>query len=1602
MKHQSHLFISYARVDDLPVQGSAGPGWVTGMVEVLRRKHARCSGRELRVFFDQDSIEEGRDWRQRLGEGIRQSRLFLAFLSPNYLTSPNCLWEWEEYLRREHSSARGDDGLTPIYFIAPDDLDWPESQRLADWLTDMQDKYPWFQARPEQLTADAERLARPFVADVRRRQGAARLRVELLPWWRSGPAVLGELDAGERSEQLRGNDRDVGADLRGLDERLAALDRHIARRLDRIALADLAIGNLPRSHAHFVGRHQELRALHEIMLTGGAAHGDRGSGGRGLIAATFSPGGLGKTALARQYAHAYAEFYAAGGLWELPCEGATDLGSVLLRLADSENFRRAALRSDRASDGQPEYLVPPLVLEESHRRNTALAAEAILHYLKRVTFARVEVLRQELRSPTDRHAPDELPTALETPRALLILDNVDKAKLLSASQLSRLPNEPWLEVIVTTRLDPAGFGDRRSFAAVEVGVLPLSDAFRLLADHQPGEVFASADEEDAAREIATKLGGWTLAVEIAAAFIGDLARRGRTQPARQFLSRLDRDGLAWVDDLAGHASFARNQRHAESVDENERKRLSRIGTLIDWSMERISEPARCALRYAGLMMPDRIPLAWLKSLTAVHHPEIDDASLDNDNTWPDVWTQLKGLGLLQAADELEQEVAQAELVQLPAAVRIHRLVAEHVSASDQEHHARFRALLAWMQQMAGGITKELNHSPGPHSLAVLRDLVDQAMHVLAPVADDRDRQSRAQVPAGDARLDEIVATLARAEEAHGVLDRAIMLVSLVPTVHNRAAREQGSQDDSSALGLRIVFSRLLMLRMGAGDAAEALSQSEYVKDAFEATLASNPQSKDAQKGAALSLSTLADILLKRGGPDDFEIALSHCERAVVLREAIMVSDPECADAQQQVAVHLDRLSDTLLERRGPDDFATALSHCQRSLAFREAILGSSPESAQARREASLSLERLAEMLLVRGGQADFDLALAYRERSLTLREAILVSNPESAQAQKDVAGGLGDLAEILLKRGGPADFATAVSSQERSLALREAILVSNPKSAEAQKDVAAGLCDLAGILLKRGGPGDFAAARLHRERSLAYRETILRSNPESLAAKRGVAKSLDSLADTLASGRPVTLGRELSYRERSLELREAILKLNPGSAQAQREVSVSLDRFADTVLTRGRPDDLALALSHRERSLALLETVLVSNPGSAEAQANVAWGLSNLADVLQIRGAPADFPTILSHRERSKTILEAILASSPDSASAVRDVAVSHSNLADFLLDRGGPEDFAASVSHYERTLALLESILVASPESAQAKQEVSTALGRLANALSGRGWAEDIARILSYRERILASCDSILVSNPESRQAQREVAVSLDELAYALLVRGDPADLNTARSHSERGLALRESILTSVPESTQAQREVAISLDRLANFLMVRREEGDLATALRYRERSLTLLDSILTANPESSRARYDVAVSLGNISDVLEMSQDHVDFSKVLLYRERSLRLCEMLLASSPESARMQRDVSIGLFKLANTMLKRGGSGDITTSISYVERSLALSEAILVSNADFGQAQRDAFNVLTKLAEALETRGREGDDHRAQNYRERVSALQRHLGDS
>jgi len=323
---QHHLFLSYSRKDNIPKHGT-GEGWITAFYRRLQAQHKAAAGHELKIFFDTEEIDHGSDWKTRLGQGLRTSRLFLAFLSPNYMRSPNCRWEWEEYLRREHSLARGEDGIRTIFFeIVPGipGVDGDSVRAIAAELRADHEIARWLDMITEELAR------RNAYLDAHEKLAAAgglhpKAAFDLRPWFKLGPQVLAELDAAERLAELRRNpERDIN-DVVTLAERLKAMDEHISTRLDRCLLADLAPGKLSlgRSYPHFVGRHKELRQLHQSLIADKI----------GLVTAVHGLGGQGKTALAIQYAHAYADFYAAGGRWVIPCEGVASIAAAMMRLA---------------------------------------------------------------------------------------------------------------------------------------------------------------------------------------------------------------------------------------------------------------------------------------------------------------------------------------------------------------------------------------------------------------------------------------------------------------------------------------------------------------------------------------------------------------------------------------------------------------------------------------------------------------------------------------------------------------------------------------------------------------------------------------------------------------------------------------------------------------------------------------------------------------------------------------------------------------------------------------------------------------------------------------------------------------------------------------------------------------------------------------------------------------------------------------------------------------------------------------------------------------------------------------------------------------------
>ncbi|MGC8493672.1 MAG: tetratricopeptide repeat protein [Syntrophobacteraceae bacterium] len=117
------------------------------------------------------------------------------------------------------------------------------------------------------------------------------------------------------------------------------------------------------------------------------------------------------------------------------------------------------------------------------------------------------------------------------------------------------------------------------------------------------------------------------------------------------------------------------------------------------------------------------------------------------------------------------------------------------------------------------------------------------------------------------------------------------------------------------------------------------------------------------------------------------------------------------------------------------------------------LLEANPESAQAARDVSISLERLGDFHHKRGKPGDSGEALNYFRKALEISERLLESNPDSAQAARDVSITFERLGTLHHKRGKPGDAEEALNCFRKALEIRERLLEANPDSAQTAREL---------------------------------------------------------------------------------------------------------------------------------------------------------------------------------------------------------------------------------------------------------------------------------------------------------------------------------------------------------------------------------------------------------------------------------------------------------------------------------------------------------------------------------------------------------------------
>ncbi len=918
------LFVSYSREDNREVTvetGGVRRGWVDAFVAHLRSVHADFTGETLEVFFDQHSIPDDALWANQLRAGVRDSILFLAFLSPRFLASKYCRAEWIEYLRFQHANARGAHGIKQIYVATIPDLD--SDGPIA--------------------AAEAERA---LIAQARALQRAEAIDLRLLRADDTAlTQALAELDAGRKLAALKA--RADAPHLARFAASVERLDDGIRDRLDQVRLAEIAdsYANLPTVYRTFVGRAEELVALHQAATNAEI----------GVISAVHGLGGQGKTALAVQYAHAYAGFYAAGGRWFLECELAKSLEDAFIPLPTLAGYRLP----DEASVLQGPALI-----------------RAHLHALEQSMQPRAERLR-ELWQQT-RATP--FPEKLLTPRALIVLDNVAAPGFLGAKSMAALTGlGQWLSVIATTRLDPATLGDPNLLAPIPVEDLPPEERLALLREFQPIPPEAEPD----AWKLLEVIGSVTIDVEIVAATLqADMALfagRGTLQ-----------DVLIALRERLAKREHAVLEALADKVLDRLRAREVRLSVIVEDTLRSLTEPtgdrpapapaAHAVLECATCFAPDSVTEDWLRNLAQQDRPELEDERL-----WLETLHFLDGRRLLT----LTEPVAGL------ATRRLHRDVGAVLSgAMPPERQGGLRARALHFVD-AAGLWLEQRWRAVSAVRPIRRALVDMAQHL------GRDTKVAA--------IAEALVIASQIEAAHGTLTGAIAWIE---------AAAAALPDDGSAQTRRIrsvINNELGDRRRARGGPGDAEAAERLYRDSLataEAIQRENPDSAKAKRDVSVSQSKLGDFLRARGGPGDAAAAERLYRASLATDEAIQRENPDSAQAKRDVSLSQERLGDFLRARGGPGDAAAAERLYRASLATLEAIQRENPDSAEAKRDVSVSQERLGDFLRARGGPGDAEAADQFFRSSLTTREAILRENPGSAEAKREIAVPLLRLGEV--------------------------------------------------------------------------------------------------------------------------------------------------------------------------------------------------------------------------------------------------------------------------------------------------------------------------------------------------------------------------------------------------------------------------------------------------------------------------------------------------------------------------------------------------------------------------------------------------------------
>jgi serine/threonine-protein kinase len=213
---------------------------------------------------------------------------------------------------------------------------------------------------------------------------------------------------------------------------------------------------------------------------------------------------------------------------------------------------------------------------------------------------------------------------------------------------------------------------------------------------------------------------------------------------------------------------------------------------------------------------------------------------------------------------------------------------------------------------------------------------------------------------------------------------------------------------------------------------------------------------------------------------------------------------------------------------------------------------------------------------------------------------------------------------------------------------------------------------------------------------------------------------------------------------------------------------------------------------------------------------------------------------------------------------------------------------------------------------------------------------------------------------DPGNAEAQRDLAISYDKLGNVQMQLGDS---KAALAAYQQSLAVNERLARAEPQSEQAQRGLAVSYCNLGD---ARIQLGDSQAALAAYKQGLAGFERLARANPQSTQAQRDLSLCHDRLGDVWLRQLGDPRAARTAY--QKSLAVAERLARADPQSTQAQRDLSITYERLGDVQMQLG---EKKAALAAYRQSLAVAEPLARADPQNAQARRDLSVSYEKMAE-------------------------------